>query len=553
MALSKVVRYDRRMKIGSAWLCGLVVCACGPTTDVAGTETEGNESGPATSDASGPPIDTVDGGSDESSDTQGPSAGSVALTINRDIDLLIVIDNSSSMSEEQGRLASNLATLTAAFDAANVNYRIGVTTTDNSNPWCTGTTPEGGALRFSSCRSRAPDFVSAGGGDSIQESCFDACVDAPFDVTPTPTAVDPTPSPRPWLQVTTGVANVTGVTAAEAIQCALPQGINGCGFEQPLESLWKALRRSEDESDPGYGFLRRNAVLGVLVVTDEADCSYHTDHESIFLPEGDRFFWSDPSAPTPSSAVCWNAGVACDGSDCNSVNLDPTGVETAADDAVMRPVSRYVELLQELEDLKQQITPNQEVVFAMLGGVAADGSVTYQDSLDPEYQDSFGIGPGCVSAAGEAVPPVRLREVSDALAVGGAQSRFSICEPDYAAEVGALADQLLGQIRPACMPLCVADTDPTTEALDPSCIVGLEFPEPDGTVTEVAVAQCNGEPEDVCWTPLTGSAMSSVCSDEGWNLEFEFSYAPGYALPEASAVRATCELSQSESVDCPQL
>src|SRR5690606_12699342 len=112
-----------------------------------------------------------------------------------------------------------------------------------------------------------------------------------------------------------------------------------------------------------------------------------------------------PEASAPTSAVCWNGGVVCDDGDprsCRAIDRDAEGNLVDPDDAdalaVLRPVSRYVEQLQELEDRKQLLFPEQEVLVTVLSGANLDGSVTYADAVsDPEFQRAFGIGPGCES------------------------------------------------------------------------------------------------------------------------------------------------------------
>ena len=517
---------------------------------------------------------------------------SIALTVNKDVDILFVIDNSGSMGEEQGTLASNFASFINVLerDGVKANYRIGVTTSDNSNPWCPGTTPEAGQLRLTSCRSRQTEFVFSGAQmvDATQEACLDVCKYDSIEIVDTTTDLDDTPSPRLWLESIEGRTNIgsgvctagetcdEGPTTVEAFQCFGPQGINGCGFEQQLESMYKALKRAENADEAIYGFVRANAILSIVHVTDEADCSYNKEQETIFLPDDDRTFWSLPDESTPSSAVCWNAGVACSGGDCSSANKDPLGGDTSAGDAVMRPVSRYIDLVQKIESDKQLISPNQEVLVALIAGVGADGSVTYQDSVDPSFQDDFGIGPGCTSTAGEAVPPVRLKEFADAFKLGDAQNMFSICDSDYSAALEAIAAAIADQVRPACMPACVADTDEVSEILDPSCILKQEEPQKDGSIVSTNIPQCDGDndfPNDeinVCYIARVdgaanvenertflnddeGDDMSEFCFEEGWNLEFELNRRSGFPAAGGTSVKATCELSQNKQIDCPTL
>ena len=532
----------------------MLLVACGPTTEADGTGD--TDSGTMSSSDTGTDP-TTDGPVDGTDDT-GPGPGTadpIALSINADVDLLFVIDNSSSMAAPQQSLAAAASALVDALDDGGINYRIGITTTDNGNPWCTGTTPEGGGLELSSCRGRIADFTDPLGSNQ-ETACLDVCPHESLDIVPTATFEDPSPTPRPWLEVVGGESNIAGVTVAEALACALPQGVTGCGFEQPLENVYKGLQRTTSDSDPAFGFLRDNAVLGVVVFTDEADCSYNTDHETIFLPEGDRTFWSDPTAGAPTSAVCWNAGVSCDGSSCSAVDLDPLGGDTNPANAVMRPVSRYVDVLQSFEDQKKLITPSQDVVFALIGGVGSDGSVTYQSGGDPGFVQDYGIGPGCVSGETQAVPPARMREVAEAMQLGDEQAMFSICASDFGSHMQAIANQLRSQLVPACLPVCVADTDPTTQAVEVECDIVLEEPAPDGSLVQTTLTQCSGgvpAGEEHCWTPLTGDARSDFCTEEGWNLEVGFEHIEGAAFGPGARVTAACALSESVQVDCPLL
>lgn len=520
----------------------------------------------------------------------------IALTVNKDVDILFVIDNSGSMGEEQATLAANFESFISVLERPEVeaNYRIGVTTTDNGNPYCGSTGPEAGQLRLSSCRSRETEFTFTGAQvvEAYAEACEAVCPETftaedgtminltNIDVQPSITSRDPEEKVRPWLENIEGKTNLPeGLPTTQAFQCFGPQGINGCGFESHLESMWKALRRSQTEGEASYGFVRDNAILSIVHVTDEADCSYNDALDTIFRPEGNRIFWSDPDAPQPSSAVCWNAGVVCEGSSpystCRSVNLDVNGAEVTSDpenNAILRPIERYTSFVQQFEENKKRITPDQEVLVAIIGGVNSDGTITYQDTLtDPEFQSDFGIGPGCSSGAGEAVPPVRLAEFAREFQVGDARNMFSICDPNYSPALEAIALAIADQVVPACMPTCVADTDPTSNQLDPSCVLIQKAPLEDGSFQDTTIPECDedgGFPTDddnVCFLALVddGSAdkatdrdnddMSDFCVERGWNLEFQLLRREGFPAPGGTSVEATCQLSQNKAIDCPEL
>ena len=392
--------------------------------------TEGDTGGSADSGADDP--SATSDGSDGSEGSDGGSDTGVVPT-ERAVDIVFVVDNSGSMGEEQAKLVQGVDALVNALDGAvpPVDYRIAVTTTDNGNPWCQTTTPEAGTFRGTSCRSRSSDFVFEGATviDSTEEACLSVCDQENLGLS------------VPWIDVarSTGTTNAPGGDVASALHCLLPQGINGCGFEQPLESLYKSIQRFDSQAEASYGFHRDGALLAVVIITDEVDCSHNPEHETIFLPDGNRVFWSDPTGPAPTSAVCWNAGVECAGSgnpydECHSQDLDENGevvTEGAVDDAVLHPVVRYTAQL-----------AGAGVFVVSIDGVTESGFPVYADALsDPEFQESFGIGPGCESSAGRAVPPVRIRDV--VASVSGAENQYSICSSGFEVAMNAIATGIL--------------------------------------------------------------------------------------------------------------
>src|SRR5690606_24408569 len=71
---------------------------------------------------------------------------------------------------------------------------------------------------------------------------------------------------EPWLS--RGAANLT-----DAFSCVASVGAEGPGLEMPLEAARLAIgpRVADGSND---GFLRDDALLAVIVLTDENDCSY---------------------------------------------------------------------------------------------------------------------------------------------------------------------------------------------------------------------------------------------------------------------------------------
>lgn len=137
------------------------------------------------------------------------------------VDLLIVMDDSGSMTTSQGAFAQRYAELVEFATQRGVDWRLAVTTTDTDGCSSTSTTPNG-------------RFVPLGGATRV--------------LTPN----------------TPGAASVfaTNVTPGTA----------GCGTEQGLEAAARALTPPLSTSD-NAGFLRPDAALSVLIVSDEDDYS----------------------------------------------------------------------------------------------------------------------------------------------------------------------------------------------------------------------------------------------------------------------------------------
>lgn len=491
------------------------------------------------------------------------STTQVSLDSRRKVDILFVIDDSGSMGEEQGALAANFSVLVEQLESLEVgaDYRIGITTTDNGNPWCGNTGPEAGTLRLSSCRSRPSEFIFDGATtiDAFDDTCAVVCPEdwANIEIQPTSIAGEEELEARPWLEMVDGHTNLPeGISMAEAFRCFGPQGIDGCGFEQPLESMLKSLRRSQTKGDGAFGFVRANAILAVVHLTDEEDCSYNTDWETIFLPEGNRVFWSDPAAASPTSAVCWNAGVSCAGSDCRPVNFDVEGMEVsdadAEEQAVLRPLSRYTSDIQQIEAEKQKITPQQEVLVAIFGGFNADGTATYLPSTtDLEFQRDFGIGPGCESGTGRAVPQVRLRTVGEMFQISDERNMFSICEADFSSAFEAIGEAIVSEFGPSCITGCVEDAYPWTMDLEPECSVYYTMPSDESVgdsaaeESRVDIPTCGAIDPSIsrlCFRFRTGDALSQECLDGGWNAEVVLEKSEHSALPEGAVVTADCKI-----------
>ena len=515
----------------------------------------------------------------------------VDIAINKDVDILFMIDNSGSMAAKQKTLAANFGASIGVLEAPDVkaNYRIGITTSDAGNPRCPTTTPEGGNLVLSSCRDR----IETGEFLDLDEDFSDACTsncdkfDKDLTVRPTTTGVDDKPAPRRWIENIEGESNIGGVAShGRAVGCYGPPGVAGCGFESQLESIYLSLAKASDsKSISNYGFLRDTALLSVVLVTDEADCSYVAAKSEIFTKN--KVFWNSPDDPAPTSSLCWKAGVACTGpgpyTECHAENYDLAAKPGVADtEAVLQPISKYVDFIEKLQDAKQEINKDQKILISLISGVPVGyenfkAELLYADDPDQEQQDLFGIGPGCVftdpddpDAGFTAVPSVREREWAEAFQIDEKQRNlFSICQKNYSAALDAIATKIRDQIKPACMPNCVRDTDPSTpDIVEPTCQLFEQTVDDAGLTVKKPIVQCKEGAsawetpanQTVCFAALTDKKkatmsklddMSMECIDKGYNLEFNL--VRSQAASSGTTISASCSLSDNKAIDCPKL
>jgi hypothetical protein len=438
---------------------GTVTAETGATTIEDGTSTTGGSVG------------------DTTAETMDLLTCAVPGTCNQ-LDLLLVIDNSGSMAEEQQNLALQFALLVqrlrtlddAQGQPVGVDVNVMVTTTDINHPLCEnfykdGYVPALGGPIATPCTDRLERFTAYGGTPSLPEACTSVC----------PEGAAAAPS-DPFIHFDSDGHNIldedgVGDPAVDALACIAPQGIDGCGMEAPLEAMRLALDPLAAWNSGPKPFLRPGGVLAIVLLTDEADCS--TENLEYFDPankDDPEFnqYWEDlPGMPgikgDPTSAVCWNGSMTCVDDDANGIYE----VCEAEDKGVLFPRSRYTDMLADTFEAAGK--PVFMLVMAGVPGVTAHapeaphgpiaGGVldlvhrqwTQEDILPGDFDSwaqkeyEFGIGPGCTNAAtGQALPPGRIQDVCEALDQPGELRCCieSICDANFGGAMDCLADML---------------------------------------------------------------------------------------------------------------
>lgn len=351
------------------------------------------------------------------------SGSAVSRTL--EMDVLLVIDDSASMSGEQAEVGPEVARVLRGLPwptELDTSLHVGVVSSD----------------------------LGAGGGGSLSEGC-EYPLGRDGRMLRVHTGGDPScAAVSEALPYVAAEAGDDLDDIAERVGCLVRTGAGGCGFEQPLEAALKALtpaaselrfrqeRGGVIESDTGghgsganAGFLRESSLLLIVIITDEDDCS--TADMDLFSPSG-----ADPQYPSPITAPSADPGVQC-----------------AAHPTALHPVQRYVDGFLALRPGREDF-----VSFVVIGGVDptllavhSDGTLengfeyihTDYDALlaEPGMQavvDESGeaLVPACTRPAPddpdnaavrrEAAPPRRLIAVAEGLRDAGAGSELvSVC------------------------------------------------------------------------------------------------------------------------------
>ncbi len=320
-----------------------------------------------------------------------------------DVDLLLVVDDSGSMREEQDLLGREIPNLVRGLTAppdedgdgepdwpAVESLRVAIVTTDMGT--------------------NGVEFRGLAGCGLDSRLMDPYGPDARFreDV-----ACDGSGSPLQTWQMGEDVD-----AFVDRVGCVANAGIQGCGFEQPLGSGAKALSRIDET-----GFPRDDALLAVLVLTDEEDCS---------VGDPTAFYASVPA------------------SDAKALN---------------RYCVENPSLLRDAASLAQDLSAGRDqsgFVFAAITGIPvamagqSPATILADPAMDYVYDDAelLGIRPACVATntdgteRSRATPARRVVEVAgeieDALV-------RSICEDDFRPAIAELTRRIGHQLDGVCL------------------------------------------------------------------------------------------------------
>jgi hypothetical protein len=333
-----------------------------------------------------------DGGDDAGDDTPTTSTEMVDLSLSTttNLDILFVVDDSRAVLGGQQHLALSMQPFLTALQAGGVasDLHIGVVSSTVELP---------AKLGDANCDGPDDGLVL---GDPVG-GC--PAIDGSY--------------------VTTSPSNVTG-ELDDALGCAVYLGQEGCGFEQPLEAMKRAIETTTGEH---AGFLRAATPLAVIIAMDEDDCSI-----------------ADPAFLGPESPVlgpidsfrCFEFGVTCD-------EPDPRA-EGPRTNCRSNESSPYLASVQSYLDVLEAVRPGGQVsVHAIIGDPSPVEVSRYRPQGATEERPD--LVPSCRSEdiSGDmnfADPGVRLAQLANELGERGSTSTW--CSQEYDTAMAAFGDRL---------------------------------------------------------------------------------------------------------------
>lgn len=349
-----------------------------------------------------------------------------------EVDLLLMVDNSNSMSEEQALLTSELPRFVYMLASGDADgdgdqefqpvrsLHIGVVTSDMgvggfTIPSCEAPMGDDGRLLN---MHRGSDPACTGPYPSIFE--FQRGIDGPTEF-------------------------------AQQVGCVARTGTSGCGFEQQLDAVLKAISPSypQDWTIPSYvppeffnrtsghadlanaGFVRPNSALAIIMVTDEEDCSA-----------------ADPDLFNPDSITYGGA---------------PLNLRCSIYDEARHPIARYIRGADGQSGLLGLRRHPNRLIFAGIVGVPVESvpdpsAIDYaailnhplmQEGTDPSSPER--LIPSCNTARGLAFPPRRIVRVAQGIeAAGGRATIQSICHADFTGALEAIVRETVPALEGTC-------------------------------------------------------------------------------------------------------
>lgn len=411
--------------------------------------------------------------------------------VNRDIDILFMVDNSLSMAPLQDKLTAQFPVFMntlSGLPGGLPNVHIAVVSSD------LGAGPS----------APVPNCLVGGGSQGGR-----------FQSTPRIAGCTSGLGPNDhYFSSINGMANYTGDIATD-FACIAKLGQSGCGFEHQFASYLRALEPGADQPPENMGFLRTDAFLSIILITNEDDCSAPPDSD---LFDTASMTVADPLGPL-ASFRCNEFGHLCSGKKPprTPAVLDnpPAPPCVSAEDGRLLRVADVVARTKKLKNNDA----SKIIVAAVAGeykpyGMPLPYEVFIPDDATAMAQGYVGGVPNikhsCVAMDGTyGDPSVRIAQWVTAF-----NGTFvSICNKTFESALTQIATAIGKAIGPQCVDGTLVDSDhDQTNGIQPECVVTDLSTDANGAKTETLIHQCVPNGPMPCWT---ATQNSPTCQNNG--------------------------------------
>jgi hypothetical protein len=416
--------------------------------------------------------------------------------INRNIDIVFMVDDSLSMAPVQTKLTTQFPAFMDVLKnlpGGLPNVHIGVVSSS-----------------MGAGRNAGVDHCPQGGGQGMFQT-------KPLGPTCARAALN---AGQNFIINVNGQANYTG-DIADVFSCIAQLGDQGCGFEHQFESVLRALGADGAPAPASNaGFLRPDAFLAIVLITNEDDCSAP--------PDSDLFDNPDPNNPIGSpygplqSYRCNEFGHLCGGQKPPRQpmgEVDLTGMCVPAEGAPNGKLLHVQDVTAAMKSLKAD--PTKVLVAAIAGPNnpykvnIGPSQVKGDPSMWPYVEHS------CLAADGTyADPSVRIQQWVDNF--GGNGVFEDLCAPDFKPALQRIAEAIGKKIGSPCVTGTVLDT---TGAVwngmgQPDCAVIDHQTNAQGVVVDSVLPPCAAGQNmgaTACWHLDPGGAACPGAHAMGFN------------------------------------
>jgi len=372
-----------------------------------------------------------------------PDAGSVPglprtshyVASNRNVDLLFMIDDSSSMRLSQDNLVRNFPALMNTLQnlpGGMPNVHIAVISSDmgagdGSVAGCDTTGGKQGIFQYTP-RGTCPSSGLAAGATYISDIG--------------------------------GVRNYTG-NLADVFTCIAAIGETGCGFEHQFAAITRALGADGRAAPPeNQGFLRDDAYLAIVMITDEDDCSAAPGVP--LFDTGSNTNIASQLGP-PSNFRCNEFGHLCSDGTGNVVHPNRNAPNNNVNDAVSyascmsNDAEGYLLSVRATANrIKALKADDGQVMVAAITGAPSPYVVGWKAPSTADASCGASSCPwpvikhACTGADGSfADPAVRINELVRAFGANG--TTLSICDDNFSPALSNIASEIVEYVNAPCI------------------------------------------------------------------------------------------------------